>query len=371
MIFWPNTEYLIKLKKSRDILNKKILCKEPIANNWIDIKEHFSVSKEILIDYVTLDEQHITDIIYMSKLVAGYINDATLKRPFNIVLIAEPGSGKSHFMKSFVKSLSNAKIGKQEIDIVPFNMTNVDDKNSLLQPLELVRNLKASDKIPILFLDEFDSSPNNYSLLLPILWDGEYYTSRGQIKLGKMITVIAGSNKDIKDIFENMKKMKSEIYFDKELKKKFNGTKIVDLLSRINGMFLEIPSLDIKNKTRNRLVDKICITISILEKRFGEELTLIPSSLLRFIAFHKFRFGVRSISNIVNNISDGFLHINQLRSQAELLPLTDEHVFFRSTLSNHLITDKSVKDIIKWWNKVGNIFEYVRFKEEPKMNNEI
>jgi hypothetical protein len=78
--------------------------------------------------------------------------------------------------------------------------------------------------------------------------------------------------------------------------------KLVDLLSRINGGELEIPPLDLVSNDRDRRADKVCLTISLLEARFGPSVELVPLSLLRFVATSSFRYGVRSLVHLIDLI---------------------------------------------------------------------
>ena len=75
---------------------------------------------------------------------------------------------------------------------VDYNMANLQSIEDLSQPLDAIRNLKVIDKLPILFLDEFDSDKRNYSLLLPLLWDGELHIGHSNLMLGKLVIILAG-----------------------------------------------------------------------------------------------------------------------------------------------------------------------------------
>jgi DNA replication protein DnaC len=163
----------LSLQKNYEISRNDILSK--IINNdnpksEIDIQRPFLRSTLTLGDYVTLDYKHKIDINRMKQRIRDYALDKTRRRPLNFIMIAQPGSGKSHFIKCLAKSMY-----RDDISAVNFNMANKSSIDDLTQPLEAVRNLKVTDRTPILFLDEFDSSTSNYSLLLPLLWDGEFH----------------------------------------------------------------------------------------------------------------------------------------------------------------------------------------------------
>ena len=63
------------------------------------------------------------------------------------------------------------------------------------KPLDAVRNLKVNDKLPLLFLDEFDCDDRNYPILLPLLWDGELQVGQRDLKVGKVVIILGGLTK--------------------------------------------------------------------------------------------------------------------------------------------------------------------------------
>ncbi len=172
----------------------------------------------------------------------------------------------------------------------------MERNENLAYPLDAARNLKVQDHLPLLFLDEFDSNPDNYGRLLPLLWDGDMHVGHRDLKLGKVVIVLAGSKSDLPTIINAARSMQTEV--DNETP----SSKLVDLLSRINGGELVIPRLDDVKEGRDRRIDKICIAIGLLKQRFGDQLESEPRSLLRFIATTRFRYGVRSIVHLIDVI---------------------------------------------------------------------
>jgi hypothetical protein len=125
-------------------------------------------------------------------------------------------------------------------------------------------------------------------------------------------------------------------------------SKLLDLLSRINGGTISIPSLELVEEDRDRRVDKICIAIGLLLARFGTQLTDIPRSLLHFIATTQFRYGVRSIAHLVSLIP----HLSKPKTipRSKLkLPLTRVGDLRKSSLAYHLIDDDQAHGIVDKW----------------------
>lgn len=334
---------------------KKEIIDTNIPSNKIDIISEFSRSQKTLGEYVTLDYEHRLTIRTLIKDITDYQIDTNLKRPLNFMMIAEPGSGKSHFIDCLSKEMS-----RKGIQAITYNMAALQNLDDLIQPLESIRNLKVADKLPILFLDEFDSLERNYSLLLPLMWDGELHISHRYLKLGKVIIIIAGSDTNINKVMSAAKSMQKNIALPLGTPKK-----IVDLLSRINGGVIDIPNLDLMKGDRDRRVDKVLLVISLLRKRFGPELVMVPWALLKFVALTKFRYGVRSITHLVELINVDIKDKNKLELSELKLPLNDLRTLSSNSLAYHLYSDDEVEDIINLWNSVSRYPDLVRFVEDP------
>jgi len=343
--------YKERYKRARQEIENNILKDQPTIE--VNIEQPYNRSKLTLGEYVTLDWEHRADIIRLKKVIRDYTTDSTKKRPLNIVMLAEPGSGKSHFIKCIAK-----KMDSENISAVTFNMANIDSINDFIQPLEAVRNLKVLDRLPILFLDEFDSNTKYYSLLLPLLWDGELHIGHSDLKLGKVIIIMAGSGQNIVDAMKASKEMQKQLNID--------NPKLADLLSRINGGELEIPSLDLEKNDRNRKVDKICITIALTQQRFGEKITAVPWAFLRFVADNHFRYGVRSITHLVDLIPKIDDNSNELTLKDLNLPLRSVESLKKSSLIYHIVSEDGPAEIIRNWENSNKSEILVRFKSIPE-----
>src|SRR2546426_9368786 len=55
--------------------------------------------------FATLDPDLVDSIIDLRSAAAYYIRDASLRRPCNILMVAQAGSGKSHFVQCLGKRL--------------------------------------------------------------------------------------------------------------------------------------------------------------------------------------------------------------------------------------------------------------------------
>ncbi len=287
------------IERAVEKLKKKFLCvKNKFPQDDEDpliIKTEYDLSQKVLKitnkkQYSTLTWKHIEEIQELKKRITDYKKDSTLKRPLNFLMIADPGSGKSHFIDCLI---ADKNMESLDISTEKFNMAGLKHKDELVYPLDNIRNIKVKDDFPLLFLDEFDSEPElSYPLLLPLLWDGELFLSHRTLKLGRAVIILAGSTKNIKMFGEGKKPDLSAA--DK------GERKLPDLISRINGGIIKIPSL------KERQIDKIFITFALLKKRF-EYIKVIPWTLLRFIAMCEFEHEIRSIEHLTNTIPKNFV----------------------------------------------------------------
>jgi hypothetical protein len=270
-------------------------------------------------------------------------------------MLAQPGLGKSHFVKCLAKKMSNLGVSD-----VSFNMTTMQNIEDLVQPIEKVRNLKVVDKLPLFFLDEIDSDPRNYSRLLPLMWDGEIHLGKQDLKLGKVVLIMAASDPKIQKVMKSAKSMEQDLEGVQKEEKK-----LVDLLSRINGGVLEIPQLDLYKANRDRRIDKICLSISILKQKFPF-LQIVPWSLLRFIAMSKFRYGVRSIVHLLDFIPGNLDIEEKLRADDFDLPFDNVNELKKSSLSYHLVAEEDPEDIISLWGSISECKTLIRFEKEDE-----
>lgn len=327
----------------------------------VDISSSYIASKDLLNNYVTLDYKHAFDIMNIIRKIEEYANDITIRRPLNFIMIANPGFGKSHFIKCLKDRLININV-----ENVVLNFANFEKNDDFLSPIEVVRNIKISDKLPLLFIDEFDSNTRNYSRLLPLMWDGELFFGNHSLKLGRIVIILAGSNDKIQSINKNIQNGVKNKQSTSQSNKK-----LIDLLSRINGGTFKIPSLEKTSNGINKKVDKVCIAISLLQNRFGVKSNYISIGLLKFIADTQFIHGVRSISCLIDLIPKERLNNKETKLDYDIIPeLKDPTTFKNSILSHHITHNKkiTITGIIKNWNRLIKKKTFVKVNEEKKEN---
>lgn len=329
-------------RNARDKIVGEIIQREGTEQE-VNLVAEYNRSSQLLGSYVTLDWPHYLAIKRIRNEISQYAADRSRRRPLNIIMQAEPGSGKSHLVKNLA-----ASIAFHNAVAIDYNMASLQRVEDLLQPLDAVRNIKVQDRLPILFLDEFDSDAGRYPLLLPLLWDGELNVGHRNLKLGKLVVILAGSGTVIRTAMEAAKGMQGEVAAE-------HG-KLIDLLSRINGGELEIPPMDLVEDGRDRRVDKVCMTISLLQARFGTNLELVPLSLLRFASTTTFRYGVRSLAHLIDIIqpfAPDARERNELSSNQLSFPLESAAALRKSSLAYHVYSEDGAAAIVDHWKEVS------------------
>jgi hypothetical protein len=334
----------------------------------LDMSPYYDLSKRVLGDYVTLDWNMVEAIEHISYEIRDYSHDRSRRRPLNFIMLASPGSGKSFF----VKCLAN-KLQDLNVTAVTCNVATFRSFSDVVPALETIRNLKVVDRMPILFLDEFDSL-SDMSPYLPLLWDGEFSLGHSNLKLGKLIIIMAGSRPEIRKYIDKVKSSagyqgESRIRAKKETKQKDkegekdkekNFDKLSDCLSRINGGIITIPEVDEFVTPPNEqpelwTAEKVCFTVSMIQQRFGFSVKYIPLALLRFVAMNYFEYGARSIAHLVDliKVNSTMQNISAIDHDMILtLPIFARDLFHKSSLIHHIRLRKDVKNAIEEWKVI-------------------
>lgn len=238
-------------------------------------------SGKALQGFVTLDISLVTAIDEVLQDFQDYINDKTRKRPHNLLMLAEPGGGKSHLVSCLARSL--------ELPLVSGNLSAADSAGVLTHVANEARNFKAQDSVPLVFLDEVDSNPLHYSTLLPLLWDGELFVLGQSMKVGRCIVVCAARRSNVETHLTPSEPVVST--------KTAHSAKVSDFLSRFDAGTLEIHSIN----SDERSLDKLVIAAKLLRQRFSDA-KYVSLGLLQFFSHLPVRHEVRSLEFMVNLI---------------------------------------------------------------------
>ena len=129
--------------------------------------------------YATLDPSMMGSIKDLKNRIRDYCSDSRQERPFNVLMVAPSGGGKTYFVRCLGDAL------KKETVTANLSTSNVNDVISYA--VNEARNKKAKDKIPLIFFDEADSHNETPASLLPLLWDGQFTTTGQVLEVGSCV----------------------------------------------------------------------------------------------------------------------------------------------------------------------------------------
>jgi hypothetical protein len=301
--------------------------------------------------YTSVDHGHMEDILRITSSIKDYLSDKSLKRPRNFMILATPGSGKSHL----IDCIGN-NVGQESVGVIPFNMATMHSRDDLTSTLDLARNMVVDGKLPVIFLDEFDTKAGeHFPLLLPLLWDGTLHTGSRELRVGRCIIFLAGSNRDLPDQLAEARTCRPP---------KDGGEsrgKELDLLSRINGSVVRVPKLADSDRGVSQ---RVLLAVALMRKRFPK-CVKVPLGLLRFVAKVHFRYDARSVATFIDFIpkpsaqsrhasptsSDVSKDVEEIRSEdLRQLPLAQTRQLKTSPLALHLWHEDELEGLVDQWN---------------------
>lgn len=147
-------------------------------------------------DLKTVDRAEIESFRSIRNLIRNYLADENPKRPLSIAVFGPPGSGKSFGVTAVALSIAQDKVKRLE-----FNVAQFTSPTDLAVAFHKVRDTRLEGKIPIVFLDEFDSKLGESELgwlkyFLAPMQDGTFKDGEAMHPIGKAILVFAGGTKN-------------------------------------------------------------------------------------------------------------------------------------------------------------------------------
>lgn len=235
----------------------------------------------VLADYYAPKEvnQQIGALI---RALSAY-SDKTSKRPFNVLLEADPGSGKSYLAYCLARQLERNTVDHGG----PSGQYPLEEKNlslaaglphverALADLYEAIRDYRVVGRTPVVLVDEFDTlasgAPNQdapdemdrlFAQMLAPLWDGVFAVDGRPHRLGGFILLLAVSTPEFMRRLENAK------------------GKAKDFLSRIDvRLNLRVtPSADDMKKAN------VSVAVAMLRKHFGGGVKRVQVAVLDAIA---------------------------------------------------------------------------------------
>lgn len=142
---------------------------------------------------VTLDRSEIESYRSIKNLIQEFLNTPRPERPLCLAVFGPPGGGKSFGVTQVAKSLD----AEGRIEPLTFNVSQWDGAEYLVNALHRVRDSAISEKVPLVFFDEFDSQFQGQRFgwlkyFLAPMQDGVFADGLYTHTIGKAIFVFAG-----------------------------------------------------------------------------------------------------------------------------------------------------------------------------------
>jgi hypothetical protein len=207
--------------------------------------------------YVTRNTQFQRELKDLQQIASHYASRTSPKRPLNLLLAAEPGSGKSFLVNQLSQSITGERSVQFEEVYVPA-FRSIDDIYAIFQRVQSA-NLKKN--LPFVLFDEIGGEVNGQYVLanfLAPMWEGKFHYGRDTHTLGSAIFVFAGSSicpsASVKDVFSRRKKIENITYEElanawrKKAARTFKKPskpipKLLDFVDRMDSILL-IPPID-------------------------------------------------------------------------------------------------------------------------------
>jgi len=249
---------------------------------------------------LTVDRREIEAFRSIRALMSEYCTQETVQRPLSIAVFGAPGSGKSFGVMQVAKSL------QRNIQSMTFNLSQLQGADGLVDTLHQVRDAGLSDKLPLVFWDEFDTPLDGQLLgwlrcFLAPMQDGTFQHGQLAHPIGRAIFVFVGG------LYSSYASLGSELSEEQR-----RSAKVPDFVSRLRG-FVDILGPDASDKPNEEddrfwMMRRAVLLRSILWRdrrnlfrdQAGYDLLQIDQGVLRaFLQAPRYHHGARSMEALV------------------------------------------------------------------------
>ena len=140
--------------------------------------------------YVTCTEGFKKELSALERTVMTYVGREKPSRPLNLLLAANPGSGKSFLVKELSRKISG------HTEFLEFHVASFRKIDDLFAIFQRIQSLNLEGKLPFVLLDEVDGKVDGeyiFANLLAPLWDGVFHIGQERHHLGRAVLFFAAS----------------------------------------------------------------------------------------------------------------------------------------------------------------------------------
>lgn len=309
-------------------------------------------------NFSTNNEEFAKSIRITRDKLKQYIETARNKktiRPYNILLVAPPGMGKSFIAKEIARDVGGDDAEIDEVYIA--SMIGVQEIDDVFRR---VQSIYLDGKIPAVIFDEVDSQINGfhvYNRFLSPMWDGKFFVSGVKHTLPPSIFFFAGSAIAPKKTIDcAVKKAREkhgpdgdvpystfleewvEIYYDQfSANESKPPEKLEDFISRIDDTILIPPIMNLQSPATAKKEFRAMACV-LIRKHHGSKVNKIQENVLQALAQTIEIDGLRAAEKVIfiskpadqlvftgDLLPEDFRHKNELGKGT----LTQDHAYTR------------------------------------------
>jgi hypothetical protein len=143
--------------------------------------------------YITRNAEFREELEDLAASLENYARRPRVKRPFNILLSAGPGSGKSFLLKQLAQCLPP----DIDVEFDEYHVSAFRSVEDIYGAWQRVQSANLQGKLPFVFFDEVDGEVEGRYVLanfLAAMWDGLFHIGKDSFALGRAIFAFAASN---------------------------------------------------------------------------------------------------------------------------------------------------------------------------------
>ncbi len=246
---------------------------------------------------VTADRQEIENYRGLQNLLSKYFDEGSWTRPLSLAVFGPPGCGKSFGVTQVAESITASR-PSVEIESLTFNLAQFGSVSDLAHAFHRARDLVLANKVPLVFLDEFDAPFEGRAFgwlkyLLSPMQDGMFRDGQTDFHIARCVLIFIGG---LNESFGQLE--------GRSRSPEFKEAKGPDFVSRLRH------HLDIKGPDQgpddDRLIRRAIVLHGVLRNKMKSifddknEAQIDPGVVRAFLGVGEYKHGIRSMEAIVD-----------------------------------------------------------------------